>query len=329
MKPLISTIQLNLAIISLFIVLVSFSTSCANRAARVDYPKDSNPRTEMTRLEEDLYQAELNKIDITAPGYFSLAKKKLAEAQKLEIEGKTDDKILRTLGEARGALNYAIIHQQDYRSEINDILEARQMALTAGALEHSPSEFQRTDWELKEAIKDYKPNKRFLSYNAHQTFKNRYYNLQSAAIAAEKKIERTIAIEELNFSPEQAEVYRDGEKILIRLKATNFAPGDTDLSTEAYQALDKVKEILSGLNEEHVKIEGFTDSTGSPARNLRLSEDRAEAVADYLLDSDVIKKDQIEIEGLGAKKPVTSNLTKEGRAMNRRVDIIIRPTKTE
>lgn len=320
---------MRITLIFLFIALISFS-GCANKAHRVQFPEGTNPSVELSRLDADIQQGELNQVDITSPNYFAVAKRKLAEARKMETEGKSEKRILETVGDARGNLEYALSQQQESRGEISDILDARQMALKAGALEHSPSEFQRIDWELKEAIKDYKPNKEYLSFSAHQAFKNKYYNLQSRAIAAENKSDPTAAaIAELNFDPKMAEVVREENKILIRLKGSNFASGQAKISDEARPALDKVKEILSKMDQEQVKIEGYTDSTGSAQINQKISEQRAEAVAEYLLSDEVISQDQIEYQGLGARRPVTSNLTKEGRAANRRVDIIITPTKTE
>lgn len=322
--------MLKLTILSMFLVLLSFSSGCASKAKPVEFPEGASASVEMGRLETDIQQAELDQVDITAPDYFSVAKRKLAEARKMESEGKPDHKILKTVGEGRGNLNYAIVTQQDFRGELNDILEARQLALKAGALENYPSEFSRVDWDLKDSVKGYRANKEFLSFSTHQQFKNKYYDLQKRAIAASDQVERTIAVEELNFDPAEAEVYRDGERILIRLKGENFAPGQTKISESARPALDKVKDILSSMDQEQVKIEGFTDSTGSEAVNQKISEKRAEAVADYLLSTDgALTTAEIEYQGLGAKKPVTTNLTKEGRAANRRVDIIITPTKVE
>lgn len=322
--------MLKLTILSIFLVFLSFSSGCANKAKPVEFPEGASATVEMGRLETDIQQAELDQVDITAPDYFSVAKRKLAEARKMESEGKPEHKILKTVGEGRGNLNYAIVTQQDFRGELNDILEARQLALKAGALENYPSEFSRVDWDLKDSVKGYRPNKEFLSFSTHQQFKNKYYDLQKRAIAASDQVERTIAVEELNFDPAEAEVYRDGERILIRLKGENFAPGKTEISESARPALDKVKDILSSMDQEQVKIEGFTDSTGSEAINQKISEKRAEAVADYLLSTDgALTTAEIEYQGLGAKKPVTTNLTKEGRAANRRVDIIITPTKVE
>ncbi len=329
MRSLKTHINLNFTLIALFYVLISFS-GCANKAYRVQFPKGTNPSVELSRLEADIQQGELNQVDITSPNYFAVAKRKLAEARKMETEGKSEKKILETVGDARGNLEYALSQQQEARGEISGILNARKMALKAGALENSPSEFQRTDWELKKAIKDHKPNKEYFSFSENEAFKNKYYSLQSRAMAARQNTDPTAAaLAELNFDPKMAEVMRDGEKIVVRLIGSNFAPGQAKITDEVMPALDKVKQILTSMNQEQVKIEGFTDSTGSPALNQKISEARAEAVADYLLSGEAITQDQIEYQGLGATNPVTSNLTKEGRAANRRVDIIITPTRVE
>ena len=67
-------------------------------------------------------------------------------------------------------------------------------------------------------------------------------------------------------------------------------------------------------------VEGHTDSIGSEAYNLRLSERRANAVADYM-ESQGISSSRITTKGWGKSKPVADNRTKEGRAKNRRVEI--------
>lgn len=308
-------------LVAIVYIFVNFSLGCANKAKRVEFPEGTNPTTELGLLDADIQQAELNQIDITAPNYFAVAKRKLAEARKMESEGKPEKKILETVGEARGNLNYALTQQYEYSGELNDILEAREAALKAGALEHAPSAFQRVDWELKEAVKDYKPKKNYLSFSEHQAFRNKYLDLQVRSIAAGKKSDPTAAaIAELTFDPNQAEVTRNGDRILIRLIGNSFAPGQITITEETKSALDKVKDILARMEQEQVTIRGYTDSKGSAKVNQKISEDRAEAVAEYLLSSGVITQDQIEYEGFGSK---------EGAGATRRVDIIITPTKTE
>jgi outer membrane protein OmpA-like peptidoglycan-associated protein len=321
--------MLKLTLLTLFFTVISFSMGCANKAKPVEFPEGSNAITEMDRLEADIQQAELDQVDITSPNYFAVAKRKLAEARKLEIEEKSHEKILKTVGEARGNFNYAIYTQQSFRGELNDILTARNMSLKAGALEQYPSEFQRLDADLKDAVKDYKPNKEFLSFSVHQQFKNKYYDLQKRALASNQRVEdsvaNTVVGEQLKFDPAEAEVFRDGDKVLIRLKGQNFKPGQSQLSKNVFPALDKVKTILSSMAQAQVKIEGYTDSSGSTEINQRISEGRAEAVADYLITTKSITAEQIEYQGRGSQNPVMPNATQQGRAANRRVDITITP----
>ena len=88
----------------------------------------------------------------------------------------------------------------------------------------------------------------------------------------------------------------------------------------------EVNNLAKRLTQEptsvRFKVIGHTDSTGSYEANRVLSERRASAVRNYLVDSG-IEKSRIDIEGLGESDPIDTNLTVEGRANNRRVEIII------
>jgi outer membrane protein OmpA-like peptidoglycan-associated protein len=69
-------------------------------------------------------------------------------------------------------------------------------------------------------------------------------------------------------------------------------------------------------------VEGHTDSQGSDDLNLKLSEDRAAAVRDYLVSRGVAA-DRLSAVGVGEKRPIADNTSAEGRANNRRVEIVI------
>lgn len=150
--------------------------------------------------------------------------------------------------------------------------------------------------------------------------------------AENEKLERanqfnqSLAWAQEQFNPNEAEVYRQGDKLLIRLKNMNYKSGQKELSAAAYPLLDKVKEVIGRVGAESVKVEGHTDSIGSQILNQSLSQARAEGVANYLGQDNVVSKNQIEAEGLGYEKPLTSNKTSQGRALNRRVDVIITPS---
>ena len=91
---------------------------------------------------------------------------------------------------------------------------------------------------------------------------------------------------------------------------------------------DKLDTIATRLKEEAstttLDISGHTDSVGTDAYNQKLSERRAHAVADYLVDAGVSASSIKSVEGYGESKPVADNKTKEGRAENRRVEILIK-----
>ncbi len=95
------------------------------------------------------------------------------------------------------------------------------------------------------------------------------------------------------------------------------------LKKEAKEALHLVAEVLRERPYKKVLIIGYTDNVGSDEYNLRLSLQRAQSVADYLIYVEGIDCNRMRIEGRGKANPVADNSTEEGRAKNRRVEIVI------
>ncbi len=130
------------------------------------------------------------------------------------------------------------------------------------------------------------------------------------------------------FEKSEAEVYRQDGNLVIRLKKMNFANNRSDLPTSSLPVLTKVKEIIKGLSAKSFIVEGHTDAVGSAAKNQVLSEKRANSVAQFFISDKVLSDKKIESMGFGYAKPLSSNKTKEGRAQNRRVDIVIKTNST-
>ncbi|HVW30087.1 MAG TPA: OmpA family protein [Polyangiaceae bacterium] len=104
-----------------------------------------------------------------------------------------------------------------------------------------------------------------------------------------------------------------------------FASGQSDLAPGARARLDGLAQALSALKDQRqrrVIVEGHTDSTGSDATNLALSQSRAETVRQYLV-SKGLPEDQVMATGVGSSQPLQSDATAKGRAANRRVELII------
>lgn len=123
------------------------------------------------------------------------------------------------------------------------------------------------------------------------------------------------------FSDEEASVYQQGNKLIFRLKRINFASGTSTVPVASKSLLSKVNDIIKSLDAEMVAVQGHTDSVGAGALNLKLSTRRATAVANYL--TSLAGGYKIRFIGYGESKPIASNETKEGRAINRRVDLVV------
>jgi outer membrane protein OmpA-like peptidoglycan-associated protein len=141
-------------------------------------------------------------------------------------------------------------------------------------------------------------------------------------------LERALAQARKEFTRNEADVYRDGSRLLIRLKGMHFPSGRADVPAASLALLEKVRSVTEELEPSQVVVEGHTDSTGSAAVNSQLSQKRAEAVAEFL-ESGGLEPDKIQAIGYGFKKPIANNKSKEGRAQNRRVDLIITPQVPE
>ena len=126
----------------------------------------------------------------------------------------------------------------------------------------------------------------------------------------------------------QAQVERDGERIVIRLVVQgSFYSGSAELSPDFSPLLLKIGRSISSIGGR-VTIEGHTDSV-PVSRNDRfrsnwdLSGSRAAAVADYLTDHGGVARERIAVRGLADTKPLASNETREGRAKNRRIEVLV------
>ncbi len=97
----------------------------------------------------------------------------------------------------------------------------------------------------------------------------------------------------------------------------------TELTAEGLIAVGEVASLMKAHPDWKVTVRAHTDSQGSGAYNLKVSQDRAELVADVLIDQGVPRR-HVDYEGLGETEPIASNGTDEGRQQNRRVEFVLR-----
>ena len=120
-------------------------------------------------------------------------------------------------------------------------------------------------------------------------------------------------------------VTRIGDNITLNMPGNvTFATDSSDLSPAFFDVLNSVGKVLGEFEQTVVEVAGHTDSTGSDAYNLSLSERRAQSVTSYLTSQGVIPQRIISV-GMGEKYPVADNSNASGRQANRRVEITLVP----
>jgi outer membrane protein OmpA-like peptidoglycan-associated protein len=125
------------------------------------------------------------------------------------------------------------------------------------------------------------------------------------------------------------EVVRSGDNITLDMPGgVTFAVDQSNLNPQFYPVLDQVATTLVEYNQTVIQIAGHTDSTGSHAYNMKLSEQRAQSVKTYLAGRGVPAQ-RMQTIGAGPDHPIADNSTPEGRAENRRVEITIVPVTEE
>ncbi len=196
-----------------------------------------------------------------------------------------------------------------------DVISSQQGKLRAseGALERQQGELDRQQTEL--ANKQGELVRKEAETQAERT----------ARLAAEAKAADAVkkAQDAMDALGRQMAMKEDARGTVITLSGgVLFVTGKATLLPGATAQLDKVADALTKLPERHFTIEGHTDSTGSYAVNADLSARRANAVRDYLISRGV-SADAVTATGIGSQRPVADNKSTEGRAMNRRVEIIV------
>ena len=156
----------------------------------------------------------------------------------------------------------------------------------------------------------------------------RQNSAQQAAIAGmsgSKRLDELFQKAKRDFTASEADVVRENDSLVIKLKKVGFAQGSADIPSDAYDLLNKVGKVVQSFDKSHVTVAGFANDGESSASSQDLSERRAAAVAQYLVTGGSIAPDAIRSEGHGGSKAAVDNAEK-GQEQNRsRVDITIVP----
>ena len=155
-------------------------------------------------------------------------------------------------------------------------------------------------------------------------------NMTAEQLAAEKKAREAAekrardAMDKLGVAAALSIKEETRGTVIVLPGSVLFASNKWDLLPGAQEKLNAVAEALKNQEDHKMVVEGHTDSQGNEASNLELGQKRAQAVRDYLVSRGV-KAETISATGIGQGRPIADNKSPEGRANNRRVEVIVQP----
>ena len=232
--------------------------------------------------------------EVRERAYIAMRRAEAAEAEaEFVVAGQRREKALRELASMEG------VHAERARAEL---ASANQRASTEGLRANAAEQVARDEHG--------RANQAAMSLEVERQARAQ---AEAQARAALAELER------------QANVKRETRGLVITLSGqVLFVTNEATLLPAAKSSLDSVAAALKGVTTEtgRVVIEGHTDSTGQRGYNQNLARRRAEAVRDYLV-SQGAPADLFAVEGIGPDRPVANNRSPEGRANNRRVEIIV------
>ena len=153
-------------------------------------------------------------------------------------------------------------------------------------------------------------------------FERRFTGARDELLAVREREARLREVQGL-FTPSEGEVLLAGDRLVLRLYGLTFEPARAEIDEALYPLLTKVQRVITTFPGATLRIEGHTDAQGGTRGNQALSQQRAIAVREHLLARVPIPSSRVEATGLGEERPIASNETEEGRARNRRIEIVL------
>jgi outer membrane protein OmpA-like peptidoglycan-associated protein len=197
--------------------------------------------------------------------------------------------------------------------------ELEELAKKTGSLEQNLKSTQSSLVQQNQELESTRSN--LQESESALLLQNQELEKSSTQVRFQKAMDQAVQ----EFPDDEASVYQQGSKLIFRLKRMNFASGSATIPTASKSMLRKVNDIIRFVGAEIVAVQGHTDSVGADELNKNLSTKRAISVADYL--ASLAGGYKIGYIGYGESRPIATNETKEGRAINRRVDLVVTAKK--
>lgn len=147
------------------------------------------------------------------------------------------------------------------------------------------------------------------------------YMIEPSQANSDRRVIKDIELGLPISAEKEAEITRTAGKVM-RLENLIFNVGTSKIEPSSYLELDKVLKMLEDNPNMVIQLEGHTDVVGSPSLNMKLSQDRVEAVRNYLVGKGV-NKTRIRTKAFGGTQPISRENTEEAHKLNRRVELRI------
>ncbi|MDZ7269914.1 MAG: OmpA family protein [candidate division KSB1 bacterium] len=305
-------------------------------------------------VRSQLVQARTARMDRLAPETYRKAEALLAEAEKIL---NTNRYAAGSAREKAEAAEYEVRHARHLAEQIQRVkvdetqwekfllsLEQK-IASIAAALDFEPQFEQGLDKpvnDIREAVKSLRDDRRSLSEEVGKLesrlaeLSKELNTIREAQAGLESQLEKEkrrqqelqrreerIKAVETMFTPEEAVVTRENDRLRIRLIGLVFPSGKAIIMPEYFPLLTKLQRAIRELPDCFISVEGHTDSRGDDANNQRISTERALSVQQYLVANMNLPANRIQAVGFGENFPIASNDSEEGRARNRRIEVVL------
>jgi OOP family OmpA-OmpF porin len=329
---------------------VNNARELANEAENIfrDAELEAIKKSYLVETRNKIKLAEDKKVNKTAPVTLALAKKLVKDCEKELNENRYDTDLPRSLAkQAQYEINHAFyidkvvnkFNDKDETLESHILAAEKELGKIAASIEVEEA-FDNGLAPVADKILE----KTKLLKSENDKYKQTISNLENevkvlkdelSGLSAEKSelagrmnklniIKQKYDTVEKMFTDDQAQVLRKENDIIIRLVGLSFDVGKSVIKPQNFSLLTKLQKAIKEFPEGIISVEGHTDSFGSDAVNMALSKDRANAVLEYLLANMDISRSRISAAGFGETKPIANNETVEGRAKNRRIDLVIK-----
>jgi len=310
--------------------------------------------TETRRLLADADRARVGRY---APITLGKAKQLLADAERELSENRYDTDLPRSLAQqANYEAKHAIYLSEVVRKVRDKKLTPEQLVLQweqpmqaiAGVADAVPNMEQGPDALTQELVAFFESQRNQLQSLQQEKAENevRIADMEEELRALDERLggataERAALVQRLEaqarvkqqfeqiekmFTSNEARVFREGNSVIMRLVGLSFDSGASQIRPENFDLLAKVEKAIDVFPRSELTIEGHTGSHGGDDLNQKLSQARAESVQQYMINAMRIPTYRLIATGFGETRPVASNETAAGRARNRRIDIVIRPS---